>query len=297
MKQKLAWGSILGIAILAGIALFTKVAVRSAPSYPAELTAGVQSGIASQAPCPSSYVGVPQAVENAASFITYRSGATLSQAVKQRLTSLEQSAMSGPPNPSGLTRQQVKDVITANFMNTATSVTDAQIKNMAKTSLRVFPCLADSNRRDDVQLRGSKGNINSGVFKQNAFLFRDGSTPEGLSLRAMAVTLIGGEIDARLDALAFACPDQWNVTYYSPYRVLVLAYALVSDDLLLKSQSEIASQMQSMETWLQNNRGIDCPSGGRCPYGEQGYIYSTPMSLFFSEGVQNDLLNRIDAIV
>ena len=297
MKQKLAWGFILGIAIVAGIALFTKVAVRSAPPYPADFAAAVQSGIASQAPCPSSYGDVPQAVENAASFITYRSGATLSQAIKQKLSLLEQSAMSGPPNASGLTRQQVKDGITANFMNAASSVTDAQIENMTTTSLRVFPCFVDSNRLGDVQLRGSKGNIDSGVFRQKAVLFRDGSTPEGLSLRAMAVSLIGNEIDARLDALAFACPDQWKVDYYSPYRVFVLAYALVSDDLLLKSQSEITGQMQSLETWLHNNRGIDCPSDGQRPYGEQGYIYCTPMSLFFSEGVQNDLLNRIDDIV
>ena len=295
MKHKLVLGSILAVLIIAGVAVFTRVAVRSAPPYPADFSAAVQSGIASQAPCPSSYGAVPQAVENAASFITYRSAVTLSESIKQKLVQLDQSAMSGPPNPSGLTKQQVKEVITANFVNTINSVTDSQIEDIAKNSLRVLPCVVDKARQDQVQLRGSKGNIDSEIFRQKAVEFRNGSTPEGLSLRALSVGLIGEEVDARLDALAYACPEQWKVNYYSPYRVFMLAYALVSDDLLLKSQNEIVSQMQSLEDWIYNNRGISCPSAGRYPYGDHGYIYCTPMSLFFSTAVQNDLLDRIDA--
>lgn len=282
------------VAIVASAAVFTKMRVRSAPPYPSNLMADLQAGVASEAPCPTSSAGVQQAVDNAASFIAYRSGISLSQTTKQTLTQLEQSSFLAS---SGLSRQQVKDVITATIMNTISSVTNAQIEDMAKSNFRVLPCFADEHRPSEVQLRASKGNFDSELFQEKAIEFREGSTPEGLSLRAAAPTYIGNEVDSRLDALAYASEGQWKVGSFSPYRVFILAYALVSDDSLSKSQSGIANSMQTTENWLNANRGIDCPSAGRCPYGEHGYIYCTPMSIFFSQGVQTDLLNRIQAIL
>jgi hypothetical protein len=296
MKRKLVLSSSLVVVIVVGAAVFTKMRVRSAPPYAANFAAGVQAGIASQAPCPTSPRGVQQAVENAASFITYRSGTTLSEQVKKKLVQIEQSTMSGATDAIGLTRQQVKDVIAANFMNTASSVTDAQITDMANNSLRVMPCVVDK-RPAEVQLRGSKGNFDSETFVKKAIEFRDGSTPEALSLRSTAATLIGQEVDSSLDGLAYACPEQWKVGYYSPYRIFILTYALVTDDLLINSQTQIVDQMQSTENWLYSNRGISCPSAGRCPFGDHGYIYCTPMSIFFGQGVQTDLLNRIQALL
>lgn len=294
MKRKVTLSFSFAIVIIVGVAVFTKMRVRSAPPYAANFAAGVQAGIASQATCPTSSGGVQQAVENAASFITYRSGATLSVQVKQKLVQIEQSTMSGATEVTGLTRQQVKDVITANFMNTVSSVTDAQIADMANSSLRVMPCVVDQ-RPAEVQLRASKGNVDSEAFRHKAIVFRDGSTPEALSLRAIATSLIGDEVDKCLDGLAYASPEQWKVDYYSPYRVFMLTYALVTDDLLINSQTQIVNQMQSTENWLYSNRGISCPSAGRCPFGDHGYIYCTPMSIFFGQGVQNDLLTRIQA--
>jgi len=296
MKRKTALSLSLAVVIVVGVAVFTKMRVRSAPPYAANFAADVQAGIASQAPCPSSYGGVSQAVGDAASFITYRSGATLSLQVRQKLIQMEQSILSGSSDLPGLTRQQVKDVIMATFMNTAGSVTDAQIAAMASSSLRVMPCVTDQ-RTTEVQLRASMGNVDSELFRQKAIVFRDGSTPEALSLRATATSLIGTEIDKRLNGLAYATPQQWQVDYYSPYRVFMLTYALVSDDCLSKSLSGMASYMQSTENWLYSNRGVSCPSAGRCPYGDNGYIYSTPTSIFFSQVAQNDLLTRIQTLL
>ena len=295
MKRRILLGFFLAIIMIAGVAVFTKMQVRSASAYAPNFAADLQAGIASQAPCPTSSASVPQAVENAASFLAYRSGVTLSDSIKQKLVQLDQSALSG--SLGGLSRQQVKDVIVANFMNTVGSVTNSQIEDIARSSLRVLPCVVDKARPNEVQLRGSKGNIDAEIFRQNAIEFRNGSTSQAQSLRTMSMDLIGAEIDSRLNALAYASPEQWKVDYYSPYRVFMLAYALISDDPLLKSQSEMVSQMQSLENWASTNRGITCPSAGRQPYGDHGYIYCAPMSLFFSPGVQNDLLDRIQAIL
>jgi hypothetical protein len=297
MKPKIAWSCGLAIVLVAGVALFTRMAVRSAPPYAANFAADVQAGIASEAPCPTTSGGVPQAVENAASFITYRSGVNLSDQVKQKLRQLEQSTLSGSTDVTGLSRQQVKDVITATIMNAVSSVTDAQIGDMAKSNFRVLPCFTDANRPAEVQLRASKGNFDSSLFQQKAIEFRDGSTSEGLNLRTMAPGLIGQEVDSRLDGLAYACPTQWQSNSYSPYRVFLLAYALVSDDLLVKSQTQVVNQMQGTENWLYTNRGISCPSAGRVPFGDHGYMYCTPMSIFFSQVVQNDLLTRIQTVI
>ena len=296
MKRKLALSLSIAVVIVMSAAVFTKMRVRSAPPYPANFASDVQAGISSQAPCPSSPGSVQQAVENAGSFITYRAGVTLSVPVKQKLAQLEQNTLSGSTDLPGLTRQQVKDVIKAWFINAGSAVTDSQIANMADSSLRVIPCVVDK-RPPEVQLRASNGNVDSSLFQQKAILFRDGSTPEAVSLRATATSLIGSEVDKRLDGLAYATPGQWQVEYYSPYRVFMLTYALVTDDCLSKSQSGMASYMQSTENWLYSNRGISCPSAGRCPYGDNGYIYCTPTSIFFSQAAQNDLLNRIQALL
>lgn len=293
MKRKVAWGIPFVIVMVVGVAVFTKLRVRSAPPYDQNFAASIQSGVASEAPCPSSSGAVTQAVENATWFITYRSGTTLTQQVRQRLGQLEQSSIS---SSTGLTAQQVRDVIAATFMNTVSSLTDDQIAEMAKSSFRVMPCVVEG-RAEEVQLRASKANLDSGIFKQKAIEFRNGSTAEALSLRNVAVDLIGEAVDERCKGLAYACKDQWKVAYYSPYRVFMLAYSLVTDDPLAFSQSEVSSQMQSAANWIYSNRGIDCFSASSSPYGDHGFIYRTPTSTFFSQDVQNDLLDRIDAIL
>lgn len=296
MKRKVALGFSLVIVIVVGVAVFTKIRVRSAPSYAPNFVSSIQSGIGSEAPCPTSSGGVTQAVENVTSFMTYRSGTTLTQQVKQRLRQLEQNSMSNSTDVHGLTPQQVKDVIAATFMNRVSSVTDDQIAEMAKSSFRVMPCVVEG-RAEDVQLRSSKANLDSGIFQQKAIEFRNGATEEALALRTAAVGLIGAAVDERCAGLAYASEGQWKVTYYSPYRVFLLAYSLMTDDPLAYSQTEISSQMQSTANWVYSHQGLNCSSAGSCPYGEHGFIYRTPMNIFFSQDVQNDLLDRIDAIL
>jgi hypothetical protein len=266
-------------------------------SYPPELAAMVQAGIGNQAPCPSGYSMIPEAVEAGAAFIQYRSGATLSAEVKQRLVAVEQATTQGEVNDEvRLTRQEVKDVLTAMLMNRVNSITDAEIDFMADHRFRVLPDHKTPQLVDQVQLRGSKGYLDPTTFKQMARVFRDGSSVEGIILRSMGVGEVRAEIEGFCDVLAHSCPDQWNVMYYSPYQVFMLGYALTSDDQLVDSYNDLHQEMKRIEEYMYKHYGIIVPSSGRFPFGDNGYKYSSPLSTFFNNDVQLELLNRYCAV-
>jgi len=207
----------------------------------------------------------------------------------------------GSNSEARLTQQEVKDVIVATFMNRVGTVTDAQIDNMGDKSFRVIPGLETSDivngpHGNGVQLRGYLEGIDIALFKQKAREFRNGSSEDGLALRALAPAKIATEVDNLCKVWAYACPSDWNVTYYSPFRVFLLAYALAADDHLADNYSECVSNMQKIENWMFEKYGISCPSNGRCPYGATGYLYKSPVDVFFDQATQTDLLNRYDAV-
>ncbi len=292
-----SWKLLLNVAVLVGLVALIVIKMNSttqSQSYPPNLAPMLQSGIGAQAPCPTSSSNLASRINNARNFIFYRSGMGVTQEVADRLFLLEQETLPGgcnAPNCPRLTRQQVKDVITATFMNVLGSLSDAQIDNMAYNSLRVFPGYVHASRPSEVQLRSSQWNMGPEEFKQMAGDIR---SPYSL-LRPLAQTEIANLVESQLNALAYGCSD-WNMSTYSPYQVFMLAYALASNDLLLMSSTELAAHMEEGKVLIYNLSGIVCPTQGRCAFGDAGYLYSSPMTAFFNEAVQNDLLNQVDAL-
>lgn len=291
------WKLPLNIAVLVGLVALIVIRMNSttqSQSYARDLAPMLQSGIGAQAPCPTSSSNLASRINNARNFIFSRSGMGVTQEVADRLFLLEQETLPGgcnAPNCPRLTRQQVKDVITATFMNVLGSLSDAQIDNMAYNSLRVLPGYARAGRVFEVQLRSSQWNMGPEEFKQMA---RDIRSPYSL-LRPLAQTEIANLVESQLNWLAYGCSD-WNTSTYSPYQVFILAYALASDDPLVMSRTELAARMEEDRIRIYNDCGLICPTEGRYAFGDTGYLYSSPMTVFFNEAVQNDLLNRVDTL-
>jgi hypothetical protein len=287
--------SYLGVAILATIVLglVLRATGQSYPPCSQSFATQLQAGIASQAPCPSPSQQIGPAISNAAFFMQYRSNLALSGTVQQRLAQLEQETW--PGNCNGvcqLTRQQMESVITSALLNVMPSVTDTQLNSWAASSFCPIACWQPANRNTNfVPMVRSGPFIPRTDFVQSGQLLRGGDP----STRTQVTTAITNAVETNCNILAYSIPTDWNVTTYSPYRVFFIAYSLVTDDRLEGSYSACMNVMQQNQTWMAQ-QGFNCPCSGLCPYGDNGYLYNRPVSTFFSDAVQLDLLNRYAAV-
>jgi hypothetical protein len=60
---------------------------------------------------------------------------------------------------------------------------------------------------------------------------------------------MGTQVSNESAILAYAIPNQWNVTYYDPYRVFLITYFIVVGDGLADSYSSCQTMMTSAQNW------------------------------------------------
>jgi hypothetical protein len=292
MKRKLTFFAALVLLGLVMGGLIRRGIGQSPPPCTAEFVPRLQTGIGLQAPPPSSIGTITPAIANAAFFMQYRSGVSLSSSVQQLLAQLEEQSM--PGNCNGvckLTRQEVKNVITAMLTDAVTGLTDAQISAMSTGSFRVVPCGTFPQQLQWVQLQVSGMNVSPTTFVQSAQQLRNGDP----TLQSQFASMVSSEVDQCCNVLAYAIPSPWNTMYYSPYQVFVIAYSIISKDHLGDSYSACQTFMSNTETYL-SQHGNNCPCTGRCLWGDLGYIYTRPVSILFSDAMQTNLLNRYAAV-
>jgi hypothetical protein len=162
---------------------------------------------------------------------------------------------------------------------------------MATGSFQMMPGWTPPQRGVEVLLKGSGPGVDQTTFIQTAQQLRNGDPVLGSQFGSE----VGGEVDECCNVLAYAIPGQWNVTYYDPYRVFLIAYALVSYDNMGDSYSDLSTYMSNMQSWL-SNQGFNCPTTGKTMWGDAGYAYTRPVATFFNDAVQLDLLNRYAAV-
>jgi hypothetical protein len=292
MKRKLFFLAALAIVGLVVGSIVKRVIGQSPPPCTAEFVPRVQAGVGSQAPPPSSIGTITPAIANAAFFMQYRSGISLSSSLQARLIQLEEQTW--PGNCNGvckLTRQEVKNVIAAMLKDAVSGLTDSQISAMSTGSFRVVPCGTLPQQLQLVHLQVAGLNVSPTTFVQTAQQLRNGDA----TLQSHFVSAVSSEVDKCCNVLAYAIPSQWDMTYYSPYQVFVIAYSIISMDHLGDSYSDCQTFMRNTETYL-SQQGNNCPCTGRCLWGDLGYIYTRPVALLFSDAMQMNLLNRYDAV-
>jgi hypothetical protein len=250
----------------------------------------LQHGIGSEAPCPN-LANIPAGVSNLSFFIQYRSGFALSSTVQQRLAQLEQEAAPGNCNTQcQLTRQDINNILYAEFQSLTSTLTDAQINTMSQT-FHVVPAWVQPNGSSVLALDSSGPQVSQTDFTYGLQQLRSGNS----SALAAAAARTSSQVNAICNVLAYALPADWNVTTYSPYRVFVIAYYLASGDKLTDSYTECHTHMLGIQNWL-SSQGVNAPCNGSVLWGDAGYVYTRPTSILFSDALQSDLLNRYAAV-
>jgi hypothetical protein len=255
------------------------------------LLAGVGSAV-TIATNPSS---VAQSVNTVASFVSSRSGVVMSATVSSRLQDLETRTINGQLHR--LTPSQVAGVLSDSLHERLASVTDNQIEFMAYNSFRVW---TDARNlpywSPQVLLRKSSGGIkDQPTFFQKAKEYRDSSTAEALVYRSQAPGMIADDLQKRFAELQTEV-SAWASNDLSPIQAYVLAYSLVSDDDLAFSLSQQLDMMQKIENRLFAAHGVPRSAAGRRPFGDNGYLYSSPVGTFYDDQIVNKFLNRLEAL-
>jgi hypothetical protein len=279
----------LAVAIVVGL----KVRGQSSPPCSSAFVPMLQNGIGAQAPCPASLSSIAPNVSNLSLFIQYRCGFVISPSTQQRLAQLEQESWPGQNNGGEvrLTRQQVKSIITAEFQSVSASLTDTQISLISNNTFRTMSAWTPSNRVNGVDLTSSyASDLSRATFLQDLQQLRGGDA----AMQSLATAQLSTAIDGFCNVMAYVLPD-WNVTYYSPYHVFVIAYNLASNDQLAGSYADCENRMSQMGTWLAQ-QGYAAPPSNAVLWGDAGCLYSRPVSIIFSDGVQSDLLSRYAAV-
>jgi hypothetical protein len=292
-KKRTTTFAVVVVILAIAIAVALRVKGQSSPPCNSAFAAMLQNGIAAQAPCPTNLSNISPNVSSLSSFVQYRCGFTISSATQQRLAQLEQESWPGQSNAGEvrLTRQQVKNIIAAEFQSVAGSLTDSQISSIANNSFRMIPAWTPANRVNGVDFTSSYvSDMSRTTFLQDIQQLRGGDP----TMQSLAAAQLSTAVDSFCNVMAYVLPD-WNVTYYSPYRVFVVAYSLSSGDQLEGSYADCENRMSDMGAWL-TQQGYAAPGQNAVLWGDGGCLYTRPMSIIFGDAVQSDLLNRYAAV-
>ena len=273
--------------------------------------ARVRDGVGREVELPrgSSPAQVRAAVDSVARFVERRSGVTLGEATKDRLAALEERVQSG--NGRRLSLDAFSAALSATVLERFSSLSDQEIAQMDET-LRGFnaPGLPETFQ-SSFQLPG--GYVSIGIPPETTIgrlkAVRDQlNTPDHEVFAGMFREKVLYHVEGKAQNLANAVPEQfgnlWNVADgkrgaadagFTPLQALLFAYSLVSNDALDYSQANLSKSMRSKrDGWTERlGRPFPSPEGHRA-YGVNGYLFSSPLDLFFNEQTVNRLLDRIE---
>ena len=255
----------------------------------------LQAGIGNSITLATNTSGVAQSVNSVASFVSSRSSVTISASISNRLHDLETRTLNGQLRR--LTPSQVASALSDSLHERLASVTDAQIDSMANNSFRV--CIDARNVSywsPQVVLRKTgQGVKDAQTFIQKAKDYRDSSTPEALVYRSQVPGIIAEYLQKRFSELQ-SYVSGWSANDLSPVQSYILGYSLIVDDDLALSLSQQLNLMQQVEDRLFTAHGVPRSAAGRRPFGENGYLYSSPAEIFFGDEAVNKFLNRLEAL-
>jgi hypothetical protein len=290
--------------VCAGAAVFILFGVSAANrflvSHPSSLRAvradvsPLQLGIGNSVTLATSVSGVTGSVNSVASFVSSRSGVMISSDVSSSLQDLETRTLNGRLHR--LTPSQVATALLDSLHERLASVTDAQITDWGYNSFRVTPDARNvSYWSPQVLLRKSAPGVkDQPTFIEKAKEYRDASTEEALVYRSKAPDILADSLQERFGELRAAL-SAWSSPDLSPVQAYILAYSFASDDDLVYSLSQQLDMMQKIENRLFTAHGVARSAAGRLPFGENGYLYSSPVGAFFDDTTVKKLLGRLEA--
>jgi len=253
---------------------------------------------------------VRRSVESVAKFVERRSGVGLGEATKNRLAALEERVQSG--DGRRLSLEAFSAALSATVLERFSSLTDEEIARMDET-LRGFnaPDMPQGFSRS-FQLPG--GYVSMGIPPETTIgrlkSVRDQlNTPARDVFAGMFREKALYNVRGKAQNLAGAVPEQfgnlWDVAHgressaadagLTPLQAFLFAYSLMSNDGLDYSQANLSKSMRlKRDEWAEKlSRPFPSHDGHRA-YGVNGYLFSTPLDLFFNQQTIDRLLDRIE---
>lgn len=252
---------------------------------------------------------IRHAVDSVTKFIEKRSGVSVSQATKNRLAALEERVQSG--NGRRLTVDSFSSALSATVLERLASLNDEQIAHMDDV-LRGFNA-PDMPKEFSRTYQLPQGYASLGIPPEKTIArmkaVRDQlGTPFGEPLAGMFTQTVQYHVRGKMQNLAEAVPEQfgnlWDLANdnesvaadagFSPLQAFLVAYSMMSNDYMGYSEANLRKFMNLNRDASAKRFGhFPNPEGHRA-YGVNGYLFSTPLDLFFDEPTVNRFLDRVE---
>jgi hypothetical protein len=253
---------------------------------------------------------IRRAVDSMTKFIEKRSGVSVSEATKNRLAALEERVQGG--GGRRLTVNAFSAALSATVLERLASLNDDEIAHVDDT-LRGFnaPDLPKNYAR---AFKLPQGYVSIGIPPEKTMgrlkAVRDQlGTPSGEALAGMFTQTVQYHVRGHAQNLAEAVPEKfgnlWDVAGdresaaadagFTPLQAFLVAYSLLSNDGLDYSQANLSKWMEMDRKSMTETLGQPYPSPeGHRAYGVNGYLFSSPLDLFFGEQTVNRFLDRVE---
>lgn len=235
-------------------------------------------------------------------FMMERSGMEINSSVNQRLLILENSALSD--SSKLISFDKLVDTLTDLALERNAELTDQELDEVV-TRAQGFTTteLAATNKSSLIALR--PGNYVDMTKEEAIKELKALKSPKmQLVAKDYIRNFISQEVKTTLINLASASPEKfgenWDLLNNRPSKGLtpsqsyLIAYSLISGDLLADGKLELENRMQKVYEVQVKLKGKYVSPNGYVPYGDNGYLYSSPVKVFFNENVQLKLLQKLE---
>jgi hypothetical protein len=258
----------------------------------------------------SSPAQIRAAVNSVTKFVETRSDVSVGAATKERLAVLEAQVQSGAGRR--LTLDTFSAALSATLLERFSSLTDEELAQMDKT-LRGFSApdmpanydgafklpqgfvsLGNPPEKNVGRLKGMRDQLNTPAHDMWADMFRE-----------KVLYNVRGKAQNLADAVPEQFGNLWDAANgressgadagFTPLQAFLFAYSLMSDDGLDYGHANLRKSMDAKQKYWAKELGQPFPSSdGTHAYGVNGYLFSSPLDLFFDEQNVNRLLDRIE---
>lgn len=294
-------------AVIAGINLWISSADNNRVDEPNKQIARLRDGLSEMefTTLNNSPKNARASVESLARFLRKRSGITLEQDIKTKIAATEERVASG--NLRRISANQL-DVILAQVVQERLAALSDQEMNYAIETLRGFnsPDLPDDYSRGRSRIRPRASMLGPKVtenFVTQMKSLRNQASANESSLKFLLGSFMKTEVEVRAKLLSEALPSQFtqdgtwsgpNGVKLTPVQAILIAYSVVSDDYLLDSEANQQKLMKSLHEAGVKKAGHFPDPTGKFAYGVNGYVYSSPVDLFFNDQIVGRILQLIE---
>jgi hypothetical protein len=237
------------------------------------------------------------AVNSVTKFVETRPGVSLGEATKERLAALEANVQSG--NGHRLTLDTFSAALSATVLERFSSLTDEEIAQTDE-SLRGFTA-PDMPENFDRSFKLPQGFVSIGNPPEKNIarlkVMRDQLKSPARDVWAdIFREKVLYNVRGKAENLAEAVPEQFGNLWdtaddressgaaagFTPLQAFLFAYSMVSDDRLDYGQANLRKSMEAKQKYWAKELGRPFPSSdGKHAYGVNGYVFSSPLDLFF----------------